>query len=809
MRPARCAAGACRDLGRAAAGLALCAVLASCADMAPVPSTASGAARPRIDTTLAGAQRVEDYLDQGPSPWRPASAASWLTARPDFVVAADGSGTHRTVQAAIDALPDAGRADGRRRVVRVRPGIYREIVCARDKAPFALVGDAEDPSAVRVVEGRWNARTKRAGTDPANPCDPALDAATYGTAGSATMAVFSDDVVLAGLTIANDAMHGVRAGSGYPAGAGESGGAQAVALMTRGDRILIERARLVGHQDTFYVRAPGRVLVQDSVIAGDVDFIFGDATLVVRRSTILSRAGRRAPGNGGHVLAPSTAAATRLGFLVADSRFVAEPGLAPAMVSLGRAWDHGVPPGHWQPGKSPNGQALVRDSLIGGHIGPWAASTSRRPFATVGAQANRMAEHANTDFAADPAREVLPVDGGWAAAAGGTLGGVDARPEDVYVVRNRAQLASALAAPARARIVKVEGRIDLSVDEAGRPLGAEDFRDPEFDWPAFEAAYDPATWGRRDPAGPLEDARRRSARRQAARVLLRVPSDTTLIGVGNDAALVHGGLVLDGVHNVIVRNLHVSDARDHFPEWQPRDNVHGEWNSQYDNLQLRDSRRVWVDHCTFDDGAPQGGSGVRRFGRPMVHHDGLLDITHRSDFVTVSWSRFEDHDKTMLIGSSDARRDDEGHLRVTLHHNLWRGVRERTPRVRFGRVHVHDNLFIGSARGPGALAYSIGLGIESRVISERNVWLTDPPLPDAQLVRVLQGRQFVDRGSLHNGRAIDLAAELRRAGADIVPVAGWEPTLVHEADPSGRGAERARDAAGAGRMPVAAPAAHR
>jgi pectate lyase len=59
-------------------------------------------------------------------------------------------------------------------------------------------------------------------------------------------------------------------------------------------------------------------------------------------------------------------------------------------------------------------------------------------------------------------------------------------------------------------------------------------------------------------------------------------------------------LLLENVHNVIVRHLHLSDPYDHFPAWDPNDNGHGEWNSEYDNLSLRNSHHVWVDHCTFD-----------------------------------------------------------------------------------------------------------------------------------------------------------------------------------------------------------------
>lgn len=358
--------------------------------LAALPALAQSA-RPQIDAAAAATMRVVDYLAQGPAPWRPSDLAD-LDATPDFVVAADGSGTHRTLQAAVDAVP-ARSADGgsdRRWTIALRPGTYREPVCIRDKAPLRLIGSALDPAAVRVVEGRWHAMPKPREA-PAHPCVPELGGAVHGTVGSTTMAVLSDDVVLAHFTVANDAMDGVRDGKGYPEGAGESGGAQAVALTLAGDRIQLEGMRLLGHQDTLYARA-GRMLMRHSLIAGDVDFIFGAATLVIERSTLLSRAGRRAPGNGGHVLAPSTVPGQRLGFLVSESRLAAEPGVASASISLGRAWDHGVPRGQWQAGVSPNGQALIRESVLGPHLAPWAASTSRRPFGPD----HRLAEFANT-----------------------------------------------------------------------------------------------------------------------------------------------------------------------------------------------------------------------------------------------------------------------------------------------------------------------------------------------------------------------------------------------------------------------------
>ncbi len=57
---------------------------------------------------------------------------------------------------------------------------------------------------------------------------------------------------------------------------------------------------------------------------------------------------------------------------------------------------------------------------------------------------------------------------------------------------------------------------------------------------------------------------------------------------------------------------------------------------------------------------------------------------------------FFDHDKTMLIGSSNTVGADVGKLRVTLHHNRWQNVGQRAPRVRFGQVDLYSNYFVAT-----------------------------------------------------------------------------------------------------------------
>ena len=335
-------------------------------------TAAQGQARPQLSAEQAVAHTAAAYLGD----WKPAPLADLGAVPPDLVVKPGES-----VQAALDKLPAEGT---KRWVIQLQPGTYRGPICIKDKAPLALIGSPLDAGAVVLVDNRFSGKPKGE-QEPAHPCWPELGKATIGTSGSTSMLVQSNDVQLISLTIANDAMDGVRRGEAYPPGVGESGGAQAVALTLMGDRIQLEGVRLLGHQDTLYAkrRAPeqqARQLVRHSLIAGDVDFIFGNAVLVIDHSTILSRANRRTPGHGGIVLAPSTAPDVAQGFLVTHSRLVGEPGLAPGSTAIGRAWDAGVKRGTWQAGTSPNGVAVVRDSEIGAHIGPWTASTSRRPF---------------------------------------------------------------------------------------------------------------------------------------------------------------------------------------------------------------------------------------------------------------------------------------------------------------------------------------------------------------------------------------------------------------------------------------------
>jgi len=330
------------------------------------------------------------------------------------------------------------------------------------------------------------------------------------------------------------------------------------------------------------------------------------------------------------------------------------------------------------------------------------------------------------------ARETLGPNDGWAAFSTGTTGGAAADEDHVYLVTNRSELKAAIASLTGnpPRIIIVAGTIYASVNDSNQPLACTDYAaGTGYTLEAYLAAYDPAVWGwTQVPSGPLETARAAAASNQKNRIRLDIPSNTTIVGLGRDARIVGAHVRVNSADNVIIRNLTFEDAYDCFPQWDPTDGSSGNWNAAYDLISLTGgtvggvkvgATHVWVDHCAFSDGAHPDSAQPQYFGRLYQQHDGALDITNASDFVTVSWNRFSNHDKVMLIGSSDSgstATGDVGKLNVTVHHNLFDRLVQRMPRVRFGKVHVYNNYYVVG----DDFSYAWGVGIASRIFAENN-----------------------------------------------------------------------------------------
>ena len=214
-----------------------------------------------------------------------------------YTVDCNGEGDFRTVQECLDALPS--KPDGWR-TVRILPGTYREKVTLdvyKNCVRIVGVGGAEE---VRIV---WNDFSGRV-----------VDGYEMSTYDTWTLSLQADDVILEGLTVENDA--------------GRVG--QAVALETRGDRIHINRCRLVGDQDTFFTKGyVSRIWVTDSWIEGTTDFIFGPSIVLFDRCRIHAKA-------DSFLTAASTTERNLYGYVFRDCRVTADTSVG--RLYLGRPW---------------------------------------------------------------------------------------------------------------------------------------------------------------------------------------------------------------------------------------------------------------------------------------------------------------------------------------------------------------------------------------------------------------------------------------------------------------------------------------
>lgn len=521
----------------------------------------------------------------------------------------------------------------------------------------------------------------------------------------------------------------------------------------------------------------------------------------------------------------------------------------------------------------------------------------------------------------------------WQGSAGATSvtdGGAKADKDHIYSVTSRSELLKALygssvkinddgsftaadGTPAvpdtAAKIIYLKNTISLNANAAGRELTEADYICPVdgskitalYSFEAYKAAYDPKVWNRsldsksgkpRSPSGAQETARACASGKQATVVKLAIGSNTSLLGVGSSARIIHGQLSIGkGTENVVVRNISFEDAFDLFPAWDPTDSYNadvnyryvappavadakalypkcqytydaatdngphqcpgGRWNSNYDLIGLSGGKHVWIDHNTFSDGDRETYKFPSVWKAPYVgheydveHHDGAVDITLESDFVTLSYNRIANHQKSHLIGSSDtvSLTNGWGALSVTLHHNFYDNAGERLPRVRQGKVHIYNNYYngtytpslstppdYGKTDPDRPFVYGIGIGYLAKIYSENNVFeigarpgdaapteaatyflwhkaSPSDPAKDAAKLDYQQSTYFFDAGSTLNGVAKDFFAHATAAAQAQVPArpalvktdSYWKPSTNYSYTPEASTAVKAKVVANAG-----------
>ncbi|MFE9837560.1 polysaccharide lyase family 1 protein [Streptomyces sp. NPDC005551] len=216
-----------------------------------------------------------------------------------------------------------------------------------------------------------------------------------------------------------------------------------------------------------------------------------------------------------------------------------------------------------------------------------------------------------------------------------------------------------------------------------------------------------------------------------------VGSNTTVLGVGSSSGFTGGGLRVKEETNVVVRNLNISKPL-----------------APSDGVTVQKSTRVWIDHNSF--------SADRDHDKD--YYDGLLDITHASDNVTVSWNTFKNHYKGSLVGHSDSNAsEDTGHLKVTYHHNHFSNVYSRIPSLRFGTGHFYDNYVEGADTAVHSRMGAQML-VENNVFRSTKIAVTTSRSSDVDGYANLRGNDL--------GGA---ATEISRTGSFTSPPYGYTP----------------------------------
>jgi len=182
------------------------------------------------------------------------------------------------------------------------------------------------------------------------------------------------------------------------------------------------------------------------------------------------------------------------------------------------------------------------------------------------------------------------------------------------------------------------------------------------------------------------------------RLEIRTPNKT-IVGIRPSTRL--EAAINISAANVILRNILIEG---------PGSDLNAAWN----NLTIEGAaKNIWIDHCEFWDG-----------------EDGNANVRKGADNVTFTWNIFGYkkkgiHNFSNLIGSSDNEPISEGKLNLTFMFNWWSSASARQPRVRYGNVHVVNNLYTAdtsvlNSSLDTSYAFGVANGFNARVRTENN-----------------------------------------------------------------------------------------
>jgi len=237
---------------------------------------------------------------------------------------------YKTVSQALQDVP-AGRTSPYR--IYIKNGRYYEKITV-DKKFVSLIGESKEKTIL----------TFDANADTLDP-----QGMKYTTFKSASVEILADHFQARDLTIENSWDYNANWRK-ENTDKTKVKNPQAVALKMdlASDQAIFQNVKITGFQDTLYLNA-GRTYFYNSMVSGNVDFIFGAGCAVFDSCHIVSR-DRGLPEtqgldsalvgkSNGFITAPSTQETAKYGFLFIHSRLLKEqPQMADESVTLGRPW---------------------------------------------------------------------------------------------------------------------------------------------------------------------------------------------------------------------------------------------------------------------------------------------------------------------------------------------------------------------------------------------------------------------------------------------------------------------------------------
>lgn len=267
-----------------------------------------------------------------------------------LVVDGSGKGDFVTLQQAIDAVR-AFDPDGCT-LILLKNGVYREKIIIPDYVcNLKIVGENKENT---IISYNDHAKIDNMGTFR-----------TY------TMQIRGNDITLENLTVENAA---------EPL-------AQAVALHTEGNRLILKNCIFRGNQDTVYAGGEdNKLLFQNCYVEGTTDFVFGSATAWFEKCELHCK-------KDSYITAASTPQQVKIGFVFNNCTITVAPELI--SVYLGRPWRRyamtvfmncylpdAINPDGWDNWRNPENERTARFAEYG-NVGEGSDTSQRKKWVKI------------------------------------------------------------------------------------------------------------------------------------------------------------------------------------------------------------------------------------------------------------------------------------------------------------------------------------------------------------------------------------------------------------------------------------------